>query len=263
VTTGKALAIIQARAGSTRLPKKVLQEISGHPMLWHVIERTKRCKSIGKVIVATTTLAEDDAVEGIAKNAKIACFRGDVHDVLGRYYLAAKDAGGDIVVRITADCPLIHPETVDRMVDLLRTKKADYACLDPSIATFETGVEAFTFKTLFDVYEKASEKRQKEHVTLYIRENPERFKIALLKPDPLFQRKDLRVTVDTAEDLQFMSEVYNSLYKEGEIVDLKKVLDWIEKNPTLKEINAHVKLSEVNKYAQSEKMRKKLLQAAE
>src|SRR5579863_6731059 len=103
----KVVAIIQARMGSTRLPRKVLADIEGHPMLWHVVQRTQAAKTIHEVVVATTTESADEAIVVFCHEHNVSCFRGSEYDVLDRYYHAAREHSAEVVIRITSDCPLI------------------------------------------------------------------------------------------------------------------------------------------------------------
>ena len=112
----KTVAIIQARMNSSRLPGKVLQEISGKPMLTHVYQRVRQAKSIHQVVIATTIDESDDPIENFCQRNEIAYYRGSMHDVLDRYYQAAKKFKAKIIVRITADCPLIDPQLIDETV---------------------------------------------------------------------------------------------------------------------------------------------------
>src|SRR5262249_24606144 len=157
----------------------------------------------------------------IATTCQVECFRGDKEDVLDRYYQAAKECKAEFIARLTADCPLIDPHTVDRLIALCEKTKADYVCHDPSIPSCEAGAEVFTWRTLKKLHQTVKKGQQKEHVTLYLREHPDRFKIALLKPDPAFQKGDIRLTVDHAADLQLIQTIYSHFYREGEIIDLK------------------------------------------
>ena len=113
---GPIVAVIQARMGSRRLPGKSLAEIEGRPMLWHVIERVKRATLIDRVVVATSTNPSDDAIEQMCRENDVPCYRGSENDVLDRFYLAARAEKASELVRITADCPLIDPEVIDRVV---------------------------------------------------------------------------------------------------------------------------------------------------
>ena len=122
----RVIAIVQARMGSKRLPEKVLADVAGHPMLWHVVNRAKRAGQVQDVIVATTTAREDDGVVFFCAQNKIACFRGSEDDVLDRYYRAAKEFKGDLIVRLTGDCPLLDPAIIDAVIRRHREKNCDY-----------------------------------------------------------------------------------------------------------------------------------------
>ena len=116
------LALIQARMGSSRFPGKVLEDLSGHPMLWHVVERVRRAGRVDKVVVATTDRAVDDPIAAFCEREGVGCFRGNEQDVLDRFYQAAKANHADVVVRITADCPLIDPSVIDRVLERFRAR---------------------------------------------------------------------------------------------------------------------------------------------
>lgn len=257
----KIVAIIQARMGSTRLPGKVLLQIKDKPVLWHVIERIKRCKNVDSIVVATTTRQEDKMIVELAEKCGVETFTGKENDVLGRYYQAAKKFGADIIVRITADCPLINPPTIDKMVDLCLKENAEYICGHPDYPSIEQGIGVISFSALEKLKTLANKEYQKEHVTIFIKENPELFKVSAIKPELIFQRKDMRLTVDTKEDLKFMREIYNRLYKENKIINIEDVVRLLENNPKLKEININVKMSDVNKYASSQTIKKKILKS--
>ena len=255
------VAIIQARMGSTRLPGKVMMPIVGKPMLWHVIERVKRCKNIDSIVVATASKKENNPIIELAKKCKVDFFTGSENDVLDRYYQAAKKFNADIIARITSDCPLINPTTIDNMIDLCLKEDADYICGHPNFSSIEHGMEVVSFLALEKVKNIAIEDYQKEHVTIYIKENPELFKIRAIKPELIFQRADMRLTVDTKEDLKLIREIYKRLYTKGEIIDLKDVVKLLINNQSLKKINLNVEMSDVNKYATSQKIKKKILKS--
>ncbi len=209
-----ALAIVQARTGSTRLPGKVLAPIAGRPMLLRVVDRARRAGEVDRVVVATSTAAADDRVEALCAGEGVDCHRGSEADVLDRYAGAARRFGGDPVVRITADCPLLDPDVVDRVVRTLREGSFDYAAnINPP--TFPDGldVEAMSAKTLFAADAEARLASEREHVTLFIRNRPERFRIGnLVHPTDL---SALRWTVDAPEDLEFVRAVYARLGDEA------------------------------------------------
>ncbi|MEM1689053.1 MAG: glycosyltransferase family protein [Candidatus Hadarchaeales archaeon] len=237
----KTVAIIQARVGSTRLPGKVLKEICGKPMLWYVIERVKRAKLINEIVVATTTNAEDDEIVKIAEQCRVKTFRGSEDDVLDRYYRAAKEFKADVVVRITADCPLIDPEIVDKTVEFFLKGDFDYVS-NTVRPTFPDGldVEVFSFDALKKAWENATKLSEREHVTPYIRKHPEKFKIGSFEAE--HDLSHLRWTVDREEDLRFVREVYERIGKE--IFHMQDVLELLKEHPELAEINRGIKRNE-------------------
>lgn len=255
----KVVAIIQARMGSIRLPGKVMLPLAGKPILWHIIERAKRCKEVNSIVVATTTNHRDKIIMELANECGIKSFAGSENDVLDRYYRAAKEFNADIVVRICADCPLINPTTIDKMIGLCLEEDADCICGHPSYPSIEQGMGVVTFLALEKIKNLAKKDYQKEHVTIFIRENPELFKIVPIIPEERFQREDMRLTIDAKEDYRLMQEIYDRLYVVGEIIKMESVIELLENNPKLKEINSKVEMSNANKYGASQMLKKKIL----
>ena len=261
----KVVAIIQGRMSSSRLPGKILADISGQPMLTRVYTRTSRAKTLHEVIFATTTDASDDPVAEYCDFSGIPFTRGSQFDVLDRYYQAASQAKADIVVRITADCPVIDPELIDNVVNALlgesgignRESEFDFVCNrlpPPWTRTYPIGldVEACTFKVLKKAWKEAKEPQHREHAMPYFYEgvqlsavsrqrsegvSPRGFNIALLHHAIDFG--DYRWTVDTPEDLEFMREIY-SRFDGRDDFTWKEVLDMVHDEPKLMEINAGV-----------------------
>ena len=145
----KAVAIVQARMQSTRLPKKVLMDIEGKPMLWHIVKRALSAKLIGRVIIATSTSARDNPIHKFARECNFDIFRGSEHNCLDRYYQAAKKNKADTIVRITGDCPLICPEIIDKVVSEYLKGNYDYVT-NTLFYTYPDGcdIEVFSFKAL-------------------------------------------------------------------------------------------------------------------
>jgi spore coat polysaccharide biosynthesis protein SpsF (cytidylyltransferase family) len=223
-------AIIQARTGSTRLPGKVLAPIAGRTMLLRVVDRTARARTIDRVVVATSTDRADDRVAALCADEGVPCFRGSETDVLGRYAGAARRFGSDAIVRITADCPLLDPEVVDRVVGEFQQGGRDYvANINPP--TFPDGldVEAMSAKALFEADAEARLASEREHVTLFIRNRPERFRIGNVVHGT--DLSALRWTVDAPGDLEFVRAVYERL-GEGPF-GLDAVLDLLRREPGL------------------------------
>ena len=229
------VAIIQARTGSTRLPEKVLCDLMGKPMLERELERLKKATRIDTFVLATTYKSEDDAVVEIGARAGFTVFRGSEKDVLDRYYRAAKEAGADVVVRITGDCPLHDPEVVDLVVKHFLDSGADYT-KTPENYPEGLDTEVFSFAALEVSWREAELPSEREHVTLFIRNHPERFL------SDIWRLGDQDHSVyhwsgDTEKDLAFVEAVYKELGKEGTMFHMKDVLTLLKHKPELLEIN--------------------------
>ena len=239
----KIVAIIQARMGSSRLPGKVLKDLCGQPMLGWVVGRTTSAKLVNQIIVATTTDVRDDAIVQFCQTNTITCFRGSPNDVLDRYYQAAKYFQADIIVRITADCPLIDPELIDKTIKAFLDSNVDFAANrlpPPFMRTYPIGldVEVVSFYALERAWKEATELHEREHVMPYFYEVSGRFKIITLDHEK--DLSALRWTVDTTEDLEFIRQILKYLHCRMDF-SWKDVLEVIEKNPELLQINAQIR----------------------
>lgn len=240
------VVIIQARMGSTRLPGKVMKIILGKPVLIHDLERIKRMKRINGIIVATTTLEEDNLIVKTIEDydANIYIYRGNVENVLDRYYKAAKLNGVDIIVRITSDCPLIDPNISDLTVDKFLDSGCDY-CSNNMPRTFPLGLdtEVFSFKSLELAWKLSETSYEREHVTPYIRDHPEKFKLSGVTNN--VDLSGLRWTLDYPEDFEFISEIYKRLGQKP--FNTRDILMVLKDEPFLLKIN--------RKYIENIKMR--------
>lgn len=236
----KVVAIIQARMGSTRLPGKVLLDLAGEPMLGRVVQRTRRARTLDEVVVATTGYPADDAIARLCVERGWPCFRGSEADVLDRYYQAAIAHRADVVVRITADCPLIEPEIVDRVVRefLDLQPEVEYGCNILPRRTFPRGLdtEVVRLDVLERVWRADFDPAWREHVTLYIRRNPDMFRIHGIVNDADYSH--MRWTADTPEDLAFVRCIYTHFGHA--LFSWREVLAALEQNPEWLEINRHV-----------------------
>lgn len=235
----KTVIIIQARLGSTRLPNKVLKDLCGSPVLWHVVNRVRQAKLVSEIIIATTTLPEDDAIRDFCEENNIKFYRGSSENVLSRYYEAAKKYKAETVIRITSDCPVIDPVLLDSMIEEYLNSNADYMS-NSLVRTFPRGLDAeiFSFAALEKTYKEASKQYELEHVTPYIYRHPELFKLKNYANDT-----DLsfhRWTLDTDEDYKLISEIYNALYPVNKLFLWKDILKLFEMRPELLEINKHI-----------------------
>jgi spore coat polysaccharide biosynthesis protein SpsF (cytidylyltransferase family) len=203
----RVVAIVQARMSSTRLPGKVLEEIRGQPALALLLERLSRAAQVDELVVATSTDSSDDAVERLVSELRHSVVRGPLEDVLARYRIAAESTECDGVVRITADCPLIDPAVVDRVVARWRHGDEAYVAnvFDPRTFPVGQDVEAFSSQALREADAAAKDAYDREHVTPYIRNHPEAFAQAQVSLDP--PAGDVRMVLDTAEDLEALRDL--------------------------------------------------------
>jgi len=232
------IGIIQARVGSTRLPKKVLKKVEGKTILEHVINRVKAAKNLDDIIVATTIKKEDLEIVKLCAQQGISVFCGSEDDVLDRYYQAARLFKAENIVRITSDCPLIDPKIIDNVIDLYFKENADYAT-NTIPETFPDGedVEVFRFNALRTAWKNAKLASEREHVTPYIRNNSI-FKIANLKCKPNLATK--RWTLDEPEDFEFVKTIYKNLYHKNPLFGMKEILGFLKKHPEVESINKNI-----------------------
>ena len=242
----KVVVIIQARMGSTRLPGKVLLDLGGKPMLARVVSRCRQATMVDQVVIATSDDPSDDAIENYCLAQGYPCFRGSLHDVLDRYYQAARQFEASIIVRITADCPLIDPAVIDQVVSALIDReqelKWDFVANrlpPPWKRSYPIGldVEVCTFSALERAWKEAKEAHQREHVMPYLYEQEGRFQVLVLNHIPDYG--DLRWTVDTPEDLALIRQIY-SRFDGGDGFSWMDVIELFQHEPALAEINASV-----------------------
>ena len=233
------LTIIQARMGSTRLHGKVLKPVLGKPLLWHLIRRLQHSKLIDKIVIATTTNKNDEPIVKVVQEMGIDFFRGSEQDVLDRYYKAAKQFGAAAVVHITADCPLVDPEVTDRVIKYYLDNQGEFDFVsNMHPATFPDGLDTsvYSFAALERAWREAKKPFQREHVTPYIWDQPEIFRIGNVENDVDLSGKE-RWTIDYAEDYEFIRAIYEKLYKEEEVFLMQDILRFLDKNPDIREIN--------------------------
>jgi spore coat polysaccharide biosynthesis protein SpsF len=254
----RVVTIIQARMGSSRLPGKVMMDIAGQPMLARVYIRSSRAAAVDETIVATTSEPADDPIAEYCDFSGIPFTRGSQFDVLERYYQVALQAKADVVVRITADCPVIDPVLMDAVVRSVTHESFDFACnrLPPPWGrTYPIGLdtEVVSFRNLERAYREAKEPQDREHVMPFFYEgvkltsvnrqletgvSPRGFNIALLQHTTDFG--EYRWTVDTAEDLEFIRQVFSRFEGRNDF-SWKEILDLVHDEPALMEINAGIK----------------------
>lgn len=239
----KIAAIIQARLGATRLPRKVLLDLEGKTVLERVIERVKSSKYVDEVIVATTDNRDNTEIPKLCKKNNIPVYCGSEDDVLDRYYQTAKLFKADNIVRITADCPMMDPAIIDDVVKLHLDSEADYTS-NILKETYPDGedVEVFTFKALEKAWELAKLKSEREHVTPFIRKNPDIFKLRNKENNENLSGK--RWTLDEPRDYDFIKIVYSGLYKNKPFFGMKDILEYSKLHPEIEGINQDITRNE-------------------
>ena len=244
----KKLIIVQARMTSTRLPGKVMEIVCDKPLLEHLINRLKTIRSADQIVIATTVNETDNQIVSLCKKLDTLYYRGSEEDVLGRYYEAAVEYGGEVIIRITSDCPVIDPEVVDYLISFFTNNIGKYDYVSNTLErSYPRGMDAeiVSFKALKEAHFNAYDPFDREHVTPFIKKRPQQFRLynILYKAD----MSRFRLTIDTSEDMELISKIFESLYYQNTFFSLKDMLDQMERTPKWETINAHV---ETKKYGQ-------------
>jgi spore coat polysaccharide biosynthesis protein SpsF len=231
------LAILQARVSSSRLPGKVMMPLLGEPMLARQLERVRRATLIDQLVVATSTDGSDDPVARLCEQTGTACYRGQLDDVLDRFYQAALPYRPEYIVRLTGDCPLADPELIDRVIRFCLDGGYDHACNGGEPATFPDGldVEVLRFSALEQAWHEARLPSEREHVTPFIYNHPERFRLALYR-NPV-DLSHLRWTVDEPADFELVRIIYETLYPQQPQFGTDAILRLLEERPELATLN--------------------------
>jgi spore coat polysaccharide biosynthesis protein SpsF len=228
----KRVAILQARLDSSRYPGKVLADLKGRPVIEHIITRLKTATQLDQVCVAIPAEHKEDKLAEALAHYDVTVVRGHASDVLARYIQAAYETKADIIVRATADNPLVSPEIVDQQVSLLQAEpELDYVITEGMSIGITT--ESFTLKTLEKLDFLAKHPDHREHVTLYLRRNPGPFVMRRLDPPEFLANPNYRLTLDTVEDHDVLSRIYDKLYTGSGLVDLRAVLQLLEEDKEL------------------------------
>lgn len=228
------LAILQARTSSNRLPGKVLHPLLGRAMVLRQMERLKRSREIGKLVLATSADESDDVLAQTVEAAGYVVYRGSLDDVLSRYYNCAVEYGADHVVRVTGDCPVIDWRVADSVIMRHITEQNDYT---HTTQRFPDGLdtEVMTFAALSQAYREAKLHSEREHVTLYFRNHSDCFRIG--RVDCAEDYGNLRWTVDESCDVAFIEAVYAELFPRNDDFTMQDILDLLNEKPELRSIN--------------------------
>lgn len=235
------LAIVQARSSSSRLPGKVLKQILGKPMIVHELERLKRSKRIDKIVLATSREESDDDLTDIVAASGVKVYRGSLDDVLDRYYQCAKQYQPTHVVRITGDCPVIDWRIVDTVIEKHLAEENDDTV---TTERFPDGLdtEIVRFSALERAWKEAFLPSEREHVTPFIKNHAELFKLGQMDCEQ--DLSHMRWTVDEPQDFEFIRQVYKALYPSNANFGMQEILRLLEQKPEMCKINQNIQRNE-------------------
>jgi spore coat polysaccharide biosynthesis protein SpsF len=239
---GKINVIVATRMTSSRLPGKVLMGLNGKPSLIQLIERLRKSKYIHEIIIATTINSEDDVVVETAIEQKVHFYRGSEEDVLQRTVAAAKAYDTEFIVQVTSDCPLIDADTIDAVIEtMLERPYLDYVG-NHLVRTYPLGFSVEIFRTtLLDYVEQTTkDPADREHVSLYIYERPEEFKLSNVEAPYYLRHPEYRLTLDTSDDYNLINTIYEALYSNNPDFNLYDIVKYLQIHPELASINKHV-----------------------
>ncbi|HEY8584259.1 MAG TPA: glycosyltransferase family protein [Capillimicrobium sp.] len=233
-------AVVAGRMGSSRLPGKTMAPLAGRPSLRHIVERLRRVPELDGVVVATTEHPRDDVIRSCADEAGVPAFSGSEHDVLGRTLGAARSVGARTIVQVTGDCPLVDPAVVSRVLAAYAAERPDYASNVLGGLSYPAGldVEVFGADVLAQVDAATSDPRDREHVSIYIYEHPERFRLLGVPAPPEHHRPELFLCIDTEADREVVRRVYDELHGDHGAFGLDEVLAFLDAHPDIAATNA-------------------------
>ncbi|MCP3932292.1 MAG: NTP transferase domain-containing protein, partial [Bacteroidetes bacterium] len=227
---------------SSRLAGKVLKQINGLPMLYYMLQRVGKATKVERVILATSNERSDDVIADFCESQDVQCFRGQLDDVLDRYYQAAKFSKSDHIVRLTADCPIIDPSVIDKMIEVYKKGNYDYIAntCPPEGITYPEGmdVEIFSFKALERAWKETKKPSDREHVTFYFWQNPEKFSV--FRHDLSEDLSQYRLTVDYPEDFEVIKDILNHFLPDNLMFTLEQTLSYLDQNPKIKSKNENI-----------------------
>lgn len=232
------VAVVEARMTSSRLPGKMMMTIGGKPALRILIERLRRVQELDGIGVATSDNAEDDPLADLCEDLGVECFRGSEHDVLGRVLGAARSFGADVIVEITGDCTFLDPTIVGEGVRAHRSSRADFVANCVRRPHYPPGMDVRVFSTalLAEVDESTDDPDDREHVSLYFWEHPERYDLLHLEPPEAWARSDLFIALDEKEDLEFLRRIHDHLAPRDPAFGLREILELLDERPEIRRL---------------------------
>jgi len=231
----KVVATVESRMASSRLPGKNARPVLGRPMMARLLERLRRAETVDTVCVATTTEPADDELERIAHEAGADVFRGSTDDVLGRVLGALQACGGDLLVEITGDCPLVDPRIVDAAVARYASGGYDYVANILDELTFPIGfdVQVYSAALLSEIAGLTTDPGDRVDVTPFIYRNPQRYRLLNLRAPAELDRPGYRLCVDYPEDFEVLTEIFGALHRDGEVFSARDVVAFLDRRPDL------------------------------
>jgi spore coat polysaccharide biosynthesis protein SpsF len=242
----RVFVVVSARMASSRYPGKAVAPLGGRPLLAVLLERMAAAPGVDGVVLATSTRAENDPLARLAERGGFPVFRGDEDDVLRRHVDCARQVGADHVVRVTGDNPLTDLETLARLVDLHLEERSDYTYVPGDALLMGILSEVVSRSALERSWQKGEGRHRSELMTLYIKEHPQEFRIVTgTLPDGLY-RPEYRLTVDEAEDVALLQEIFARLQRPGRLVTTREAIALLDREPELARINAHLRHKAAN-----------------
>ena len=237
----KKIATVEARMSSSRLPGKVLLPLAGKPALERLVERARRAKKIEDVVIATTVNPQDDPIVDWARKAGVSVFRGSEEDVLLRVLEAARAFKGEVIVELTGDCPLLDPAHIDELVGFWEESGLDYVS-NTLERTYPRGfdTQVFARSVLEEVDRLTQDPADRENVSLYIYEHPQRYKLGGNTAPPELYGPDIRICTDTREDYEVIGRIYDALYPNNPAFGAREIMDYLRAHPEVAAINARI-----------------------
>jgi spore coat polysaccharide biosynthesis protein SpsF len=235
----KKAAIIQARMGSSRLPGKVLKTLNGVTVLETVVRRVRQAQLLDDIIVATTSSESDEPIAVLCERLNVKYHRGPENDVMARYYEAAKRFNIGVIVRVTSDCPLVDPFTINQLVERFEKQAYDYILKDN--LPVGTTSEIFSYQALENAYLTIQEKYHREHIVTAFTEYPDHYRSYIYDADDEYKYPALRLTLDTQEDYELLVRIFESFDCSNDEIPLIEVIELLKTNPSWQDINAAIK----------------------
>lgn len=256
----RTAAIVQARMDSVRLPGKILKDLCGKPLLWHIVKRLERCRNLDDIVIATSVDKADDVIVDLCKKYKIRYYRGNLGNVLERFVKAMDEYSMEYVVRVTGDTPFPFPMYIDEKVAAIKRFEGDVVvCENPGCLFGGQGV--YSSNVLRNAYLSSHNPLDLEHVgALYVAQNLKKLKVVkVVLPCELIV-PNVRLTIDTIEDYTLISKIYSDLYREGSLIDVFMLREWLKSNKNLLRMNLGIKM-EPSYYELSEISKNNILEA--